>query len=348
MNLLYKYSILIIVVSQTIYSQLAYSTEGDALFDSLAMRSIGFTIDHKYSEAESAAIKIIENYPESPAGYLFRAAVLSSMMIDYEEIIRFDDFSDYLDKCIEMSENGIKAHPKNPWNYYYLGGSRAYMALHYIRDDNYFYSLIQGLKAIKSLRTTLELDSTLYDAYIGIGNYTYWISRKTEFLKWMPFISDSREEGIELMYKTVQKGKYSRETGASALAWILIDAGRYKEAVSVIAEPSAKHPDSRFFLYANGRAQYSLGNYSESREHYLKLLQSVRNAPINNHFNELGILVKLAENNIGLGEYQKALGYCREGLNIELTDSMRKRKQKTLGMLSNLAKKCENEISKKR
>ncbi len=341
-NIIFSFAVVL-----TACSAIAYSTEGDALFDSLAMKLINCSIDHKYAEAESAAVMIIDTYPESPAGYMFRAGVLSSMMIDYEEIIRFDDFTNYIAKCIKIAEAGIKTNPENPWNFYYLGGAKSYLSLHYLRNDNYFYALIQMLKAIKYLRTTIELDSTLYDAYIGIGNYTYWISRKTEFIKWMPFISDNREEGIKMIYKTLEKGKFTRETGASALAWILIDAGRYKEAVAVIDEPLAAHPDSRFFLYAKGRALYEMGNYRESIEQYSRLLQSVRNAPLNNHFNELGILVKLAENNIGLGDYEKALGYCREGLNIKLSDSMRKRKQKTLAILNGLAEKCENEISKK-
>ena len=321
-----------------------FSQEGEAHFDSLALTSTKFTIEHKYAEAESCAVKIIDDYPDSPAGYLYRVGVLSSMMIDYEELIRVEDFDKYLDKCIEISEKRIKSEPENPWNYYYLGGAYLNFGLHNLRQENFFQALIQGLRAIKYLRKTVELDSGFYDAYLGIGNYSYWLSRKTEFLKWMPFITDNREEGIKMMFTSVEKGKYSGDTGASSLAWILIDAGRYQEAVDIAEKLLLKYPDSRFFLYAKGRALYEMEQYQESLDIYLKLMMSVRNAPVNNHFNELGILVKLTENSIGIGNYKDALKYCREGLSIELTYEMKKRKQKTLDILRSLAEKCEKQL----
>ena len=85
-----------------------------------------------------------------------------------------------------------------------------------------------------------------------------------------------------------------------------------------------------------------MGRYQESIESYTKLLGSIRSADINNHFNELGILVKLAEANIALGHYEKAVKYCEEGLALKLSAEVEKRSGKSLKKLKEMLNDCSN------
>jgi len=333
----------LLCVSTTLHAQAADMGEA---FDYLVMKSIDCSIDHHYAEAESAAVSLIRLYPESPAGYFYRAGVINSMMLDYEECVRENDFYYYLEQASARAEAGVETDPDDPWNRFYLGGAAAYLAFYHTRNSRFFPAFTNGLKAIKQLKKAVELDSTLYDAYLGLGNYMYWLSRRTEFLEWMPFISDKRQEGIEMMYLAVEKGKYSRETAASSLAWVLIDADRFQEALEVVKQPLVKHPDSRFFLFANARTLYEVKRYEESLALYEKLFHSVRSAPVNNHFNELSVLVKLAEINKNLGRYEIALDYCETGFQLQLNDEMRQKKKVALQMLSNIADICRKKLAK--
>ena len=335
-----------IIIQILILANAAFSQQGtnksEALRDSLIFTAIEQSIIHNYAAAESAAVELIRLFPASPEGYFYRAGVLNSMIIDYEENYREDDFYHNIDSTVTQAEARIKINPNDPWAHFYLGGAKAYLALHHIRNEHYFSALGNGLKALSELKLCLESDSTIYDAYLGLGNYEYWISRRTEFLQWFPFIPDHRAEGISMIYTAMMKGKYSYTCAASALAWVLIDAERYEEALEAIQTPLEDYPDSRFFLFSKSRCLFEMGRYQESIESYTKLLGSIRSADINNHFNELGILVKLAEANIALGHYEKAVKYCEEGLALKLCAEVEKRSGKSLKKLKGMLDDCSN------
>jgi len=316
--------------------------------DSLILLSIQKSIVHDYAAAESAALELIEEYPQFPGGYFFRAGVINSMITDYEESYRLEDFFAYIDQAIEVSEAAIEKYPANAWNHFYLGGSKAYLAYYHLRKDNLFTSLLAGRSALKSLKKAVELDSALYDAYIGLGNYKFWLSQKTEFLKWLPFIPDRREEGIRELYLARDKGKYSWESASSALCWVLIRAKRYPEALEVVEGPLEKFPDSRFFLFIKGKSLYDLKRHSEALPVYAHLLDQIRLAERNNYFNEIGVIQKLMLCNFNTGKYEEALRLCEEGLALPLSDEMRKEKQAIITHLKNYQKYSRNKIAQKR
>ena len=329
-----------IVAASAFYQ--AGSAGGVNLQDSLINASIEQSIVHNYAAAESAAVELIKLEPDSPAGYFYRAGVVNSMMVDYEENHREEDLFRYLDQAVEIASQRIEGEPDNPWHHFYLGGAKAYLAFQHLRSGHYFSALTNGMKALSELDRAIEIDSTLYDAYLGIGNYKYWITRRTEFIRWFPFIPDKREEGIRLMYVAMREGRYSWSSAASALAWVLIDAERYEETLEVIEKPLEVYPDSRFFLFAQARCLYEMGRYEESIESYTKLLKNIRSAERNNRFNEIGILAKLAEANYALERFEEAERYCREGLNLPLSEEVRGRSKKSLGKLGEILDNCMN------
>ena len=337
-------SIFLLSIPPALLSQELTGNEGTE-FDSLITTTIDNSIDHYYAEAESAAVEIIERWPESPAGYFYRAGVINSMMLDYEENYREDDFYQYIDQAVERAEILIDSEPENPWGHFYRGGAAGYLAFHHTRNKHFFSAFRQGLKAIKELDRTIEIDSTLYDAYLGVGNYKYWLSRRTEFLKWLPFIKDRREEGISLMYQAMKRGKYSRDTAASSLAWALINAGRYDEICTIAEEALKRHPGSRFFLFAYGRSLFQLGRYEESIEVYIRLLQSIRAMEHNNYYNEISVLDKLTNAHYLRGNYRQALNYAKEGLSLPLSEDMRRRKKTPLERMETYKAKCLDRIA---
>lgn len=316
--------------------------------DSLILLSIQKSIIHDYTAAENAALELIRKYPDFPGGYFFRAGVINSMITDYEESYRLEDFFTYIDQAAGVSEAAIDNDPDDAWNHFYLGASKAYLAFYHLRKDNLFTSLLAGRSALISLKQAVELDSALYDAYIGLGNYKYWLSQKTEFLKWLPFIPDRREEGIRELYLARDKGKYSWESASSALCWVLIRAKRQTEALEVVEGPLEKFPDSRFFLFIKGRILFDLHKPAEALPVYAHLLDQIRLAERNNYFNEIGVILKLAECNFYTQNYEDAQKWCEEGLALPLSDEMREEKQVVIGLLNKYQKLSRNKLAQKR
>lgn len=315
--------------------------------DKLIRQSIEACIVHKYAEAESAAVRIIRLSPNTPEGYFYRAAVVYSMIIDYEELIRPDDFNDYLNKAESSAKNILAKEPNCGLSLFFLGSSKAYRSSFYLRCAKYYAALNEGLSSVDYLRKALEADSSMYDAYMGIGSYDYWLSRKTAFLRYLPLITDQRAKGINELYTAVSKGRYSPESASSALAWVLIDAGRPLEAVKVTEPFYKKYPSSRFFMFSYARALFDGKEYAKSVKIYTELLCSIQSAPRNNYFNEIGVYHKLAEANYCLKNYRAAAEMCRKGLNLPLSPEMRKEKSKVMDELKKLEEASLKETKKK-
>ncbi len=295
--------------------------------DSLILAVIRQSIDHRYAAAESAAVELIRRFPESAAGYFFRAGVVNSMMVDYEDSFREEDFYAYAEKAVEIAEAGIERDPGDPWPHFYRGGALGYIAFNKFRTGSYFQAFTRGMQSVGELKRAVELDSTLYDAYLGLGSYKYWVSRRTEFLRWTPFVSDRREEGLAMMREAMEKGRYSYESAASGLGWALIDAERYEEAVAVAEKVLELHPDSRFFQFIKARAWFKMERWEEAVEAYRELLANIRRGERNNGYNEVIVLSKLSVSLVELKRYDEAAEYCFAGLELPLSDDIRKRKR---------------------
>ena len=315
--------------------------------DRLIMLSIEQSIVHEYDSAIAAASRLIEMEPDSPVGYFFMAGVYSSMISDYEDELWNEDFHHYSQLAVKKAQRLIENGNSDVWNYFYLGGSKGYISFQNLRTDRLFSALGHGMSAIKNLNKAVELDSTLYDAYLGIGNYKYWVSRKTQFVKWVPFISDRREEGIADIYIAMWKGKYSGDSAASTLGWILLDEKKYDKALEVISEQIDKYPESRFFMYIQAKALFGLERNNESIEVYSRLLDSVRKAEFNNHFNEIGILWNLLLLNMKTRDFNRALQYADEGLNLKLSEELKEQKADLLMKFRARKARCEKHLKKK-
>ena len=314
--------------------------------DRLIMLTVEKSIVHDYDSAIAAADRLIEMEPDNPAGYFFTAGVFNTMISDYEDERWSKDFHKYSRLAVDKAQRLIDSGDTDAWNYFYLGGSQGYISFQNMRTDRFFSALGHGMSAIKNLKKAVELDSTLYDAYLGIGNYKYWISRKTQFVEWVPFISDRREEGIADIYNAMWKGRYSGDSAASTLGWILLDEKKFDDALEIIAGQIEKYPESRFFMYIQAKALYGLERNKEAIEVYKRLLVSVRKAQFNNYFNEIGILWCLTLLNRRNGNYEKALQYAEEGLNLELSEEMREKKSDLLKKIRTVKINCEKRLNR--
>ena len=70
-------------------------------------------------------------------------------------------------------------------------------------------------------------------------------AKKTEFLHWIPFVHDSRAEGIRLLEIAAERANENRYAAISALISIELDAKNY-EQVEYWSKAALKHyPDTR-------------------------------------------------------------------------------------------------------
>jgi tetratricopeptide (TPR) repeat protein len=209
--------------------------------------------------------------------------------------------------------NSLKDPKERAWMNFYISGSAGYRAMRAGREGNYIVALKYALEGLKPLKSALEEDSTLYDAYFPLGIYHYAISKAPNRIGFIPsfVLSRNREEdkerGINYLTLAWQRGRYTSVISALTLAWVLSQEGRSKEAIPILKGYVEKYPESRYFKWVYGYLLIKEGRFQEAEEIYEKLLYLVLRDQPDSPYNAVYVSYSLGYVKYFLGKFEDAL-----------------------------------------
>ena len=308
---------------------------------------IDFTINNKFTQAIELFQNELNKRPDDYRIYFYLAAAYNSKMVHFENWEDQDNFQNAIDQTIQIIEKNLK-NPQNVTDslradlLFYLGSAYGYQAYFEGQIGQWFPALSHGIKSSKLLNEAIEIDSSLYDAYLGIGTYKYWRYSKLKFISWLPFIPDDREEGIEMIKTAVMKSRYSKYLAMHQLVYILLDFNRMEEAVQYAEKLKQKYPDSQFMWWAVAHAYFKNNNYEKAEKAYLKLMQLIELDKNKNPSHLLNCKLKLAliykrmENNNACQKQCEELIFMAQ--NIALT----KKDEERLDQAHKLLEECDS------
>ncbi|HKI77180.1 MAG TPA: hypothetical protein VKA26_01415 [Ignavibacteriaceae bacterium] len=288
----------------------------DKKVDSLLQDGISNIILQNYELAKETFDYLNLKYPRLPLGNIYLASTEIAKAYDYES--KFN--SDYIELNLDSAE--IKANrlldkdDENPWYRYFAGLKNGYYAYYEALNKSWLSALSNGVNAIKDFDKCLKIDTSFYEVYTAIGAFQYWKSRKTEIIKWLPFVKDEKEQGVKNLQIAVANSKYNHYFAVNSLLWIYIDQRKFKEAIELSNKALEEYPGSRFFMWPLARAYEE--NYSRKAiDVYQQLLNSYSKLGKTNNFNEIVIKHIIAQQYIKLGENDIALEYLNQILNTK-------------------------------
>ena len=241
--------------------------------DSVANKGIDLVHREEFDSALTEFNTIIQAYPEEPVGYFFIAATYQTIIEDY----RSDGYKDKFNRFVELAiqKGQAKLEGKNPsaMDYFYTGAALGYRGIFRAFHGNWWGAFWDGGKAKGMMEECLEHDSTVYDAYFGLGTYNYWRSAKSKVLWWLPFFGDNRQKGIDYTKLSIQKGKLAAIEGKYALVRIYAEEKDWNQVLAWYDSAKSVNPDDPFCLWLVGLAYIDLKNYDAAREVYTRLLK---------------------------------------------------------------------------
>ncbi len=253
--------------------------------DKLVMAGIDGIYRMDFDAADAAARAAMALDPSYPHAYLGAAAT---------DFIRYiygpaqsDDrlvksFEAKTDVAIAVAEAWLKAHPNDPQALLVLGsgyGIRARLAL---ERHQYLKGWTNGSRSMKYIRASIKADPDLYDSYLGLGMFDYYVDTIPRFAGWLAkiMLGGSRERGLRELRLAAEKGRYARV--AAQLILVEIDtqdefgARNPADAVRLMTGIHAKYPDSAMLHSAYIVALYEAGNYKEGLREADEYLSRVR------------------------------------------------------------------------
>lgn len=283
------------------FSVYAQRLENPALH-SLILAGIDLTLKQEYASADSVFRVIEREFPSHPSGYLYQAAVLQSNAMDYEAELDVTHFDSLISFGKEKAEDLIRKESSSPWGHFFLGTALGYDSYARVYRREWFGGVTKGLSSVSEFKKALEKDSTCYDAWVGIGTYYYWKSRKTEFLHWLPFVNDSRQEGISLLERSVRQGVYNKFAALSALISIYIDAKNFEAAERCATTGLKSYPLNRTFLWGLATATHRGGKLEQAAQAYRNLLDALQADTTKNIYNEIVCRLNLVKVKLALSD----------------------------------------------
>ncbi len=201
--------------------------------------------------------------PESPLGYMLEADAVwwriyysTGNLIDPDVFVTTERstsphdarFENLLNTAIAKSEAQIKASQQVARSYLYQGtvyGLRGRLAA--LRDKG-LPTARAGKKMRSLLLMALQLDSSLTDAYAGVGNYNYFVDTLSPIVKFLGFFiglpGGNRLEGLKQLEFCAEKGDLAR---AEAKFYLAKDLSRqnerqYERSIVLFQELEREYP----------------------------------------------------------------------------------------------------------
>lgn len=199
----------------------------------------------KIDEAARYFDEAYRKYPDHPASR-FGVAMASWARLEYLEDESSPElakqYAKLTDEAIETGKKWLKNHPEDTLAHICMGGLYGLRARLAVLQHKWIKAYINGKKALKSMKKTLEIDPEAYDAYLGLGLYEYYAGTLPGAIKVLAklVMSGNAEKGIEMLNICREKGYYNVLAAKLLLVEIYTQHGsRYAnapEAVKMAAE----------------------------------------------------------------------------------------------------------------
>ncbi len=263
-------------------------------------QSVDLAVNNRFTEAESLLTQRIAQTDSSAEAWFYYASVLNSKMNYYENTIDARPYLKTLHTLVRKSEALLSAAKGDnrllrARALFYRGSAYGYLAFYEGKTGSYLSALSNGLSSINDLEEAVRLDSTLYDAYLGIGAYQYWRSTKFRHLFWVPFVDDLRLQGIANIRKAIRKSRYSRYLAMHQMIYVLTNYGEMDEALQYARQAVAAFPKSVFMRWAFAHTLYKRHEYPQALQAFEQLVRLLQTTAERNPSHLVECYTKMAE-----------------------------------------------------
>ncbi len=288
----------------------------DPIVDSLLRLGIDNIVNQEYSAAKKVFSNLEKEYGNLPLGKIYLAANKIAEAYDYSENFDEDFILNNLEDAKDQAENLLENDQSNIWYRYFYALAEGYSSYFDAMNENWFSALSAGVNSISEFEKILSVDSNFYEAYIAIGTFEYWKSRKMEFMDWLPFSNDTKNIGIDQLIIAIDSSGYNAHLAINSLIWIYIDQKRFDDAIKVGERALKDFPDSRSFKWGLARA-YEERDPAKAIEIYKDILDSYPSSLSTNYKNIVTLKHLIAQQYAKTGDNENALRYCNEILSIK-------------------------------
>jgi tetratricopeptide (TPR) repeat protein len=171
--------------------------------------------------------RIREDYPDHPAGPLFEAHTLAARKdLNFQDDRYNEQLRANASAALALAEAWLKRVPDDARAHYYAGQAKFQLVILDGSEGRYYSAGVAGEQAREHLERAIELDPGLVDAKLPLGNYYYYASVATRFIRWLSWLwfipTGERELGLAYVEEVSREGDRLRYDATAQLARIYL------------------------------------------------------------------------------------------------------------------------------
>jgi hypothetical protein len=148
----------------------------------------------------------------------------------------------------------LEADTVDAFTYYIAGSTNSLRAMVFGRMENYLDAILALKQSFVNLNNAIFIDSTMYDAYMGLGLFNFMTAQTPAALRWamrMTGIEGEKEKGMSYLELAADKGKFSKVDAQYYLSQILSEFYLENEkAEKIISSLNKKYKNNLLFKYS--------------------------------------------------------------------------------------------------
>jgi tetratricopeptide (TPR) repeat protein len=152
-----------------------------------------------------------------PHGYFYQSYIYALLYSQDRTNRQLDSLlKSSVDIALEKGNRYKKENPDNPEAFYYLGATNGILGIYHVLNSSYIKGYIHGRRGKNYLQDAIRIDSTYYDAYLGLGIFHYYVDLLPGILKLFAGIlgfHGDRALGMKEIRLTASQGQFFKPEG---------------------------------------------------------------------------------------------------------------------------------------
>lgn len=303
------------------YSQISILSEEA---DSLVIKGSDYIYNIQFDSAKVTFEKLIELYPDHPAGYFLDAMVdWWGITIHRNEAAFEDEFLKNIDKVLDKCNDLLEDNPKDITALFFKGGSLGYRGRYYAIKENWFSAASDGKEAYDIMKECYKAAPGNHDILLGTGIYNYFaavIPEEYPMAKPLMTFLPPADKSLGL-YQLKAAAYESRYSSVEAMV-VLLQAyysfeKDYKNAYFWIEKLYNKYPNNPYFHRYYARCLNKFGRWNELEVEWREIVKrSISRMPGYNNKTALEGLYYVGLALQRKGEHKDAIKYFKKSMEV--------------------------------
>lgn len=219
----------------------------DAQLDALIARGLPLTYNLRYRPALEVWDEIIRQYPDHPAGYLYRASLLWwQALADRRNEILKRRFDASIRTATEKGKALLRQSPDDKIALAYLAKAYALAARFDATVSGGFLAAVRnGMTAHKHAQAAHRLDPEFPDPLVELGGYDYYAAALPAVIKpfaWLIGARGNKSRGIGQLLRAAQEGPSVRTEAKIVLLSVYYSEERWEDYERTLESLMKEYP----------------------------------------------------------------------------------------------------------